>query len=117
MAKVVHFEVVGKNGQKLRDFYSKTFNWQIIADNPMDYGMVSAEGEGSIGGGIGATPDGSSGHATFYIEVDDVKAVLKQVEKNGGAVVVPETVVPEMVTYAMFTDPEGHLVGLVKSEQ
>jgi predicted enzyme related to lactoylglutathione lyase len=25
-------------------------------------------------------------------------------------------VIPDMVTFAMFTDPEGNLVGLVKSD-
>ena len=39
---VVHFEVVGKDADKLRDFYSKLFSWQIDANNPMGYGMVRA---------------------------------------------------------------------------
>jgi len=34
----------------------------------------------------------------------------------GGKTVVPVTHIPNMVTFAMFTDPEGHLVGLVKDE-
>jgi len=116
MAKVVHFEVVGKDGKGLQNFYSKSFDWEINTDNPINYGIVSASGEGNIGGGIAATQDGSAGYATFYIEVDDLQASLDKVESLGGKTVVPVTEIPGMVTYAMFTDPEGHLVGLVKSE-
>jgi len=39
---VVHFEVTGKDGKKLQDFYSGVFGWKINADNPMNYGIVDA---------------------------------------------------------------------------
>jgi hypothetical protein len=32
----------------------------------------------------------------------------------GGKIVMPVTEVPGMVTYAMFSDPEGNMVGIVK---
>ena len=47
---VVHFEVTGKDGKKLQDFYSKAFGWKIDASNPMNYGIVDNAGQG-IGGG------------------------------------------------------------------
>jgi uncharacterized protein len=40
---VVHFEVIGKDGAGLRSFYSELFGWTINADNPMNYGTVTAE--------------------------------------------------------------------------
>jgi len=115
-APVVHFEILGKNGNKQQDFYSQLFDWEIDANNPINYGIIKAQREGSIGGGIASTQDGSSGHATFYVEVDDLQATLDQAENMGGKTVVPVTHIPKMVTFAMFTDPEGHLVGLVKDE-
>lgn len=113
MAKVTWFEVVGQNGEKLRSFYGDIFDWKFNVPPEMDYGMIEA-GDGGIGGGIGQAP-GGSGHATFYIEVDDPQATLDKIEANGGKTVVPVTEM-EMVTFAMFTDPEGHLVGLVKGQ-
>ena len=50
---VVHFEVIGKDGQKLQRFYGQVFEWDIKADNPMQYGMISGGEGGGIGGGIG----------------------------------------------------------------
>jgi len=48
---VTWFEVTGKDGKKLQDFYSGVFGWKIDASNPMNYGMVDNAGQG-IGGGI-----------------------------------------------------------------
>jgi predicted enzyme related to lactoylglutathione lyase len=45
----------------------------------------------------------------------DPQAALDKIEGAGGKTVVPVTEM-EMVTFAMFTDPEGHLVGLYKSD-
>jgi predicted enzyme related to lactoylglutathione lyase len=111
---VVHFEIVGKDGESLKDFYKNVFAWEIDSDNPQNYGLVKAPESGGIGGGVGAASDGSPGHATFYIEVEDTDASLKKIEELGGKTVVPTTTIPDMVTFALFTDPEGNLVGLVK---
>jgi uncharacterized protein len=116
-AKVVHFEIIGKDGEGLKKFFGKLFDWDIDSNNPINYGIVKGE-EGGIGGGIGSVmQEGDKGYATFYVEVDDVQASLNKAVQLGGNIVVPETVIPNMVTFGLFTDPEGNLVGLVKSEK
>jgi predicted enzyme related to lactoylglutathione lyase len=112
---VVHFEVVGKDGKKLQDFYSNLFGWKIDANNPMQYGLVEAQTEHGIGGGIGPTPEGS-GHVTFYVQVDNPQAYLDKAVSLGGKVVMPVSVIPGMVTMAQFADPEGHMVGIIGAE-
>ncbi len=117
---VVHFEVVGKDGAALQSFYSQVFDWKVQADNPMSYGMVarednvSAQGIG-IGGGIGQAPEGYPGHVTFYVEVPDVEAALAKAESLGGTRMMGPDEVMEGLVIGLFTDPEGHTVGLVKS--
>ena len=37
---MVHFEVVGKDGDKLKSYYAEMFDWEIKDDNPMKYGLV-----------------------------------------------------------------------------
>jgi len=110
---VVHFEVVGKNGAKLQKFYGELFDWKINADNPMNYGIVDNGGEG-INGGVGQVPDGGNGHVTFYVQVPDVNAALEKAEGMGGKTIMPRTEM-DMVTMALFADPEGHTVGLVEA--
>ena len=110
---VVWFEVVGKDGGRLQRFYSDLFGWKIeAAQGDMDYGLVSA-GKDGIGGGVGASQDGGNGHVTFFVEVDDPAAYLKKVEKLGGKTVMPPMEIPTYhLTFAYFTDPQGHLIGL-----
>jgi predicted enzyme related to lactoylglutathione lyase len=116
---VVHFEIVGKDAQKLHGYYSELFGWEIDADNPMKYGLVqrdantNADGIG-IGGGVGGGPEGYDGHVTFYVEVPDVEAALAKAESLGGSRVMgPEKIMDE-IELGQFQDPEGHLIGLVK---
>jgi hypothetical protein len=109
---VVHFEITGADGDQLQRFYGETFGWTINADNPMNYGLVDAGGEG-IGGGIGQA---DTALATFYIQVDDPAGYLAKVVAAGGEIVQDVTEIPDMVTFAQFRDPAGNIVGLVKGE-
>ena len=118
---VVHFEVIGKDGEKLRGYYSELFGWEIDADNPMNYGMVQRDGNTNpdgigIGGGVGPGPEGYEGHVTIYVEVPDVEAALAKAESLGGSRVMGPMKIMDTVELGQFTDPEGHLVGLVKGQ-
>jgi predicted enzyme related to lactoylglutathione lyase len=116
---VVHFEVMGDDGDKLRSFYSDLFDWKINADNPMNYGIVdresnvNADGIG-IGGGVGGSPEYPS-HVTFYVEVPDVETALAKAESLGGKRMMGPDEVTEGVEIGLFTDPDGLLVGVIKA--
>jgi predicted enzyme related to lactoylglutathione lyase len=117
---VVHFEIVGKDAERLHTYYSELFGWKIDANNPLNYGIVAREenmnpdGVG-IGGGVGAGPEGYGGHATFYVEVPDVEAALAKAESLGGSRMMGPETVQEGVEIGLFTDPEGHVVGVVRA--
>ena len=117
---VVHFEIIGKDADKLRSYYSELFGWEIDSDNPMNYGTVQREGNVSpdgigIGGGVGVGPEGYPGHVTFYIEVPDVEAALAKAESLGGSRMMGPEKVMEQIEVGLFNDPEGHMVGVVKT--
>ena len=114
-APVVHFEIIGNDADKLQDFYRNIFDWSIMTNNPINYGLVEPAGEKGIGGGITAPREDEDNYITFYIEVDDLQTYLDKIEKAGGTTLVPITEIPGMVTFAMFQDPAGNKVGLVKS--
>jgi len=119
---VVHFEVVGKDGKKLQQYYGELFGWKIDSDNPMNYGMVdgkdnkTSDGNVGIGGGVGQGPDGYDGHVTFYVAVPDVEEALQKAESLGGKRVMGPEDIMGMVVLGQFTDPEGNLVGVVKDQ-
>jgi predicted enzyme related to lactoylglutathione lyase len=118
---VVHFEVIGRDGEKLRSYYSELFGWEFgDVLGPTNYAVVQREGNTNadgvgIGGGVGTAPEGYDGHVTFYVEVSDVEAALVKAESLGGTRMMGPDKVPEAnIEIGLFTDPEGHVIGLVK---
>lgn len=113
---VVHFEILGKDGAKTREFYGSLFDWKYNIHEGMDYGLVEAAGEKSIGGGIGGAPEGVKPVLTFYVQVDDLQAYLDKAEKLGGKTISPPAPIPGVGSFAWFADPDGNCVGLYKPE-
>ncbi len=110
---VVHFEVLGRDAEATQGFYAKIFDWPM--EKVMDsYAMVRPGGETGIAGGVGATIEDAPGHSTFYVEVDDLQATLEAIGTAGGSTVQPPMDVPNGPSIALFKDPDGNLVGLVK---
>jgi predicted enzyme related to lactoylglutathione lyase len=115
-APVIQWEITSKNAGELQKFYSGLFDWKVDTNNPLGYGLVDTQNERGAAGGIGEPPPGDDGHLTFYVMVDDPQATLDKVEAMGGKTVMPPSEIPGAgVTIAMFTDPQGHLIGLTKS--
>jgi hypothetical protein len=111
---VVHWEIAAKNSDKLQEFYSKLFAWKIDSNNPMNYGAVETGGEGGICGGIFKAEGEIPPYVTFYVQVDDLQAHLDKAVSLGGKQIVPPTPIPNVGHFAMFTDPEGNVIGLFK---
>jgi uncharacterized protein len=118
---VVHFEIVGKDAEALKRYYSELFGWEIDSNNPMKYGTIQREDNlnpdgAGIGGGISGGPEGYDGHVTFYVQVPDVEASLAQAESLGGKRMMGPDQVMEGLVIGLFTDPEGHTIGVLQTE-
>jgi len=109
---VVHWDIQAKDPQRIRDFYSRMFNW-TIGDGPIM----------EIPAGVGAPENGLAGHIfpaaassgiTLYIQVRDLGASLAQAEELGGAVLSQPFDVPGGPTIAGIADPEGNRLVLVQ---
>jgi predicted enzyme related to lactoylglutathione lyase len=111
---VMWFEVAARDRESMKGFYSGLFDWKLNDMEAMPYTGVDTGGEG-IPGGIGQAPEGNDGHVTFYVEVDDVAAGLAKAESLGATKVMDVTPIPSGAI-ALFADPEGHLVGLMKMD-
>ena len=116
-APVVHWEINTRDAQKTSEFYSKLFDWKIDYNDQMQYGMANTGVKMGINGGIGKAQEGANSFVTFYVQVENPQAYLDKAVGLGARVVVPVTEVPNMVTFALFADPEGNTVGIVKGPQ
>jgi predicted enzyme related to lactoylglutathione lyase len=115
-APVVHWEINAKDGRRAQEFYASLFDWKVDASNPMNYGLTTTGTKLGINGGIGQQDlDMQTPAVTFYVGVDDLQSYLDRVEGMGGRVVKPVTEIPGMVTFALFADPEGNIIGLLKN--
>lgn len=112
---VVHFEVGGPDDEPLVKFYGELFGWKLQRIPGVNYTAVDTQGGSGINGGMGKSSTGEP-WATFYVGVDDLQATLDKAGSLGGSTVVPVTEIPDVVTFAMFSDPDGLLIGLVKNE-
>jgi len=116
-APIVHFEINSKDLSRAKGFYSSLFGWKIQDVGTMNYGMVDTGVKMGINGGIGQVDLDKPPFATFYVQVEDPQAILDKAVSLGANVIVPVTVVPEMATFALFSDPDGCVVGLVKGPE
>jgi uncharacterized protein len=119
---VVHFEIIGKDPAKLRDYFGELFGWEFdvpspvseAVSDPAQYGFINrmalSDGTG-IPGGVGGGA-GYEGHAVFYIAVPDVEAALQKAESLGGKRRMGPEQAPSGLVVGHFTDPEGNLVGV-----
>ena len=113
---VVWFEVLGKDGANMQRYYGELFGWKIDAENPMRYGMVDTGSKTGIPGGVAGTFPGLRSWATFYVKASNLDATLSRAEKLGGKIVAPPKQVLGGPMIALFEDPEGNVIGLVKEE-
>ena len=113
---IVHWELMGADGEALKGFYTSIFDWQLAAAEGFDnYFMVEAE-ETGVGGAVGQGNEHMSHYSAMYVQVESIEESLEKITANGGTTVLPRTVIPGTVAFALFNDPAGNLVGLVEAE-
>jgi hypothetical protein len=79
--------------------------------------MVLTKAGTGINGGIGQNdPFTPAPGVTFYVQVHDPEAALDRAVSLGAKVITPVTEIPGMVTFALFQDPEGNIIGLLKEQ-
>jgi uncharacterized protein len=114
-APVTWFEITSSNSLALRDFYASVFGWAMQPlESETPYAVVDTGVDGGIAGGIGEAA--GANRVTFYIAVDDPQAYLdhRGVGRKGGD---PADRCPDVVTFALFADPEGNVIGLTTTDE
>jgi uncharacterized protein len=104
---VVHFEISGPDDVQLAVFYAELFGWQMRAVADATYTLIST------GGGINGGIRQGDPCVTFYVETDDLQAILDKANILGGKTINPITELAGMATYALLSDPTGMEIGLV----
>jgi predicted enzyme related to lactoylglutathione lyase len=113
---IVHFEIRSTDPDASRAFYGDLFGWTYPPGGFPGYTYVdSGVPSGTIPGGISPTQGGSA-MVTVFAGVADVQAALDKAVSLGANVVQPATKAPG-VTFGLFADPQGHIVGVASNDQ
>ncbi len=120
MTNLAYFEVPVDDVKRATKFYKAVLGWKIEPTKTpgmtMEYYDVTTGDpmEGTLGmGGMYKRMMAESG-ILVYAMVDDVDAVLKKAEKNGGQVIRPPMDIPNVGRIAILSDSEGNPVGIWK---
>lgn len=111
---VVHFDLNGTDGKQLAEFYGELFGWHVQEVPHANYWLIDTHAGTGINGGIMSQGEPFIG---LYAEGPDIQALLDKAESLGAKTLLPVTEIPNMVTYAMFADPQGNRVGTVKGDE
>lgn len=120
---VVHFEIIGSDPARLRDYYDQLFGWEFqtgdaateaVSQNA-NYGFVDGTTNGGINGGVGGG-EGYEPRVLFYVGVPNVAEALEAAERLGGKRVMGPEGESGTIVVGQFTDPEGNLIGVAGTE-
>ena len=114
--KIVHWEIMGPDGDALSSFYGELFGWKGEAVPGFDSYYTIDQEQTTVGGAVGKGSEEMPNYLTVYVEVDNVEEHLAKAEAAGGSTIVPRTVIPDIVTFGMMSDPAGNIVGMVERE-
>jgi predicted enzyme related to lactoylglutathione lyase len=107
---VIHAEIRSGDPDATRAFFAQLFAWTYSDGAFPGYSFVDTGVEGALATAIGPLQGGAE-TALFFVGVEDVEATLARAEELGGKIVQPAQNVPG-VTFGVFADPQGHLVGV-----
>ena len=112
---VVHFELWSQDPEKVADFYTEVFDWDIQPVPELNYRLINTGSDAGIGGGIMKPDEGPMpGNMAFYIDVDDLATYRERIKKAGGKIIVEQMEVPGTGSFSLFEDPDGRIQGIWK---
>ena len=123
MNRVVHFDILADEPEKLIDFYGKVFGCKFTKwDGPMEYWMIETvpvDEEGiilrpGVNGGM-SKKDQPELKPVNYISVEDVDKYIQKIKNLGGKITQGKQEVPGVGWIALGLDPEGNSIAILQS--
>lgn len=123
---VVHFEMPYKDPERLANFYTQAFGWEMqkLGKDMGDYVLATTtetdknrmvKKPGTINGGFfPRKPDWPAQYPSVVVAVDDIKEAMKNVSSAGGTVLGEPMEIPGIGQYVSFIDTEGNRVSMLQ---
>lgn len=126
MNPVVHFELPAGDRNRMAEFYTRVFGWQMqmMGEEMGNYVVVTttpagADGRpsspGAINGGFyPVTADMPPQHPSLVIAVNDISLAVKQISSGGGQILGEPANIPGVGMYVSFIDTEGNRLSVLQ---
>jgi len=115
MARVVHFDLMSEQPEKLAEFCSKAFGRNVVKWNgPMEYWLAGTgdQAKPGIDGGIGRGKPVDQ--VVLTLDAADLDAAIARAVAAGAVVAQPRGPIPGVGWYAAVRAPDGNLFGLMQ---
>jgi len=119
--KPTYFDFTVSDLDAARRFFEEVLGWRFEKfPMPYEYYRIQAgqPEEPGIDGGIGAVRDAPTAEGRpltqVTMPVDDLDAVLRQVEESNGQIIEPKMPIPGIGWYATCAEPGGLKFGLIQ---
>lgn len=111
------FEIPATDFERAKTFYETILGGtiQVMPHPAMKYGMLPADMENGVGGGLVEGPGyepSDKGPLIYLNGGDDLSVPLAKVEKAGGKILLPKTSLGPNGFMAHVTDTEGNKIAL-----
>lgn len=116
MSRIVHFEITTNDPATSIKFYETVLGWKFEKyGGPMDYWLINTgdRAQPGIDGGLGGVADDFKGTINTA-EIKNLAETLELVQANGGQVVMPKNLIPNVGWLAYIREPGGTVMGLLE---
>mgnify|MGYP003639196088 CR=1 FL=1 len=120
---ISHFAIYIDDIDRAKKFYANLFGWEFNSFGPGDFlQIINSESEN-------APPIGALQARKYSpiqekvigfecsIEVDDIDNIQKNIQENGGRIVMPKTAIPHVGWLVKFIDTEDNIVCAIQYDQ
>jgi hypothetical protein len=117
MSRVIHFDLMSEQPEKLVEFCTKAFDWKIVKwDGPMEYWLLGTGDRSKTGidGGLGRGKPVDQ--VVLTLDVPDLDQFVARAVAAGGKVAQPRGPIPGIGWYAAVQAPDGNLFGLMQDD-
>lgn len=122
---VVHFEMPYEKSERVVQFYSKVFGWNMnCLGKDMGEYVVATTTEtdenhmplrpGTIGGGFFPKGPDTPTTPSVVIAVEEINVAIRRVNEAGGKILGDPFEIPGIGHYVAFIDTEGNRVGMLE---
>lgn len=115
MPKFVHIDIAADDPERAAGFYEKVFGWAVRKlEGPVPYWLIATSDDpAELGAGIAKRAE-TWQSATPTIEVSSADEYATRIEKEGGTIVVPKTLIPGVGYLVTFRDTENNIFAILE---